>query len=87
MSGLEIRSLNHLFKEKWSKLGNVSLDQNLKLIKAPIMVWNKESIGVIGERIRKIGHEIHSLDSKRDKIQLSTVEWARLKALNAELTR
>ena len=64
---------------------NVSLQNKLKILKAPLKTWRKEHFDHLDDKIAELETVIHALESTSDVRVLSDMETARLNAANSLL--
>lgn len=75
----------NLIMEEWEKLADKPINHKLKVLKAPIKKWNKESFGNVDVRIKKLQAKMHILEVISDSRDLNDIEEARANALKSEL--
>ena len=81
--------LNPNFKlfliNEWQSLPNESLQNKLKILKAPLKAWKKENFDHIDDKISELESVIHVLEQTSDERDLNAMEKARLNVANSLL--
>ena len=81
--------LNPNFKQflinEWRNIPNESLQNKLKILKAPLKTWRKENFDLMDNKISELESVIHGLERTSDDRDLNDMELARLNATNSLL--
>ena len=81
--------LNPNFKQflinEWQSLPNESLQNKLKILKAPLKAWKKENFDHMDDKISELESAIHVLEQTSDERDLNAMEKARLNVANSLL--
>ena len=79
--------LNPNFKQflinEWRSIPNESLQNKLKILKAPLKTWKKKNFDHMDDKISELEAVIHVLEKTSDDRDLNVMEMARLNATNS----
>ena len=78
-------NFKHFLINKWRNIPNESLQNKLKILKAPLKTWKKENFHLMDDRISELEAVIHAFERKSDDRDLNDMEVARLNAANSLL--